>query len=124
PHEGRQDELHRTEDHRQRPDSTRLMIKLWLNLSLQSTYQGARYAGARTRYGLPATRALPDAGDGHETGNHPTRGKLVKAVTMPSPAEAVGASGHRRRTATRHANGRAKLTHRQPSSSIDVNIGI
>jgi hypothetical protein len=34
------------------------MIKHWLKLALQSTYQGgARYAGARTRYGLTATRA-------------------------------------------------------------------
>jgi hypothetical protein len=62
------------------------MIEHWLKTSLQSTYQDARYAGARTRYGLAATRARPRTTrrGGEQDDDHG-----AEAVTMPSPAEAT-----------------------------------
>ena len=48
------------------------MIKHWLKPALQTTYQDARYAGARTRYGLRprahAHKADPHSGEPAEHG--------------------------------------------------------
>jgi hypothetical protein len=73
------------------------MIKHWLKLALQSTYQGgARYAGARTRYGLTATRARPQTTrtSGRED-DQPCRGRGHDGRftrTTPAVAGAAGAA--------------------------------
>ena len=98
------------------------MIKHWLKPALQTTYQDARYASARTRYGLTATRAHPRGADKTRPRAHATTPKGLGAVTMPSPAEAGRASGHRRRTATRHANGPAPGKNASMGDTIDQSL--